>query len=44
MHAEQLYWNNTELLNDYFERDLCEREECESLIKAYHELSAEEEM
>ena len=46
MHAEQLYQYNTELLSGYLEQDLLEREERESLIKAYHELDAdlEEEM
>jgi hypothetical protein len=43
MHMEQLYRYNTELLNDYFEQDLLEREECKSLISAYHELDVEEE-
>ena len=42
MHAEQLYQYNTELINDYFEQDLLEREECESLIKAYYELGTME--
>jgi hypothetical protein len=43
MHAEQLYQYNTELLNDYFEQDLLEREERTSLISAYRELDVEEE-
>jgi len=43
MHAEQLYQYNTELINDYFKQDLLEREERESLIKAYHELGVMEE-
>ena len=42
MHAEELYRYNTELLNGYLEQDLLEREERESLIKAYHELDVEE--
>ena len=44
MHAEQLYQYNTNLLNDYFEQDLREREEREYVIRAYHELDAEAEM
>lgn len=43
MHAEQLYRYNTELLNEYFEQDLLEREERKSLISAYRELDVEEE-
>ena len=44
MHTEQLYQYNTELLNDYIKQDLLKREERESLIKAYHELDAEEDI
>ena len=42
MHEEEQYRYNTALLNDYFERDLLEREEREALVQAYHELDVEE--
>ena len=42
MHEEEQYRRNMELLNDYFERDLLEREEREALVQAYRELDVEE--
>jgi hypothetical protein len=42
MHEEEKYRSNTGLLNDYYEQDLLEREEREALVRAYHQLDAEE--
>ena len=42
MHAEQQYQYNTELLDHYFQQDLLEREERKSIVKAYHELDADD--
>jgi len=38
MHEEEQYRYNTDLLNDYFERDLLERAEHDALVQAYREL------
>jgi hypothetical protein len=42
MHEEEQYRYNMELLKDYFEQDLLEREEREALVRAYYELDAVE--
>lgn len=41
MHEGEQYQQNVRLLNDYYERDILEREEREALVRAYREWDAE---
>ena len=43
MYEAVQFRNNLEALNDYYERDIQEREEREALIQAYRAWDAEEE-
>jgi hypothetical protein len=42
MHEADQYRYDAALLNDYFERDMREREERDALVQAYREWGAEE--